>query len=743
MVQTTPRSGDGTQRQAVALFCSTLACFLALAYCLLRRGVPDVGWGMALQACGISLFVLHLPLFFGRLLRRDPQAYPPAWYRSEALVSLLGLAAVGAAGWLLSLIRFPFGYLFVVAGFVLFLLALLRWKRFGVIRAVFLVVAGSVFALCAAAVIWGTNCHYPLILEAISHNRLGVDVIYHAAIANMIKTHGVPSTGLEGPAYFHYAWASHWLIAQISRLLDQPVLECYQLVFPVVLFPYLVQALLHFALRLRELLAGEHPPQGLEAGGGWFWLLLFAGFWGFVPSAAAASAGLDVGNLCFSVSYVLVVALASHVLSLLLELGLAIKDRPTRLTVTESLFVVAVLPLLMALLTCCKVNGGFLVLGLLGYFFLRLGGYRSAPLCIALAGCVVTTYLTYKAVRPPKTTPMRLFAYWSERVAHDWEVLHLLLTWFWVLLYVFLRLASKGVAYLGDLKSAWKSKQILDVETLAVLALLGLAPCTVMDLGTSEFYLLDFQHWIALAFVLAGLPLFLDRLGLRRTPGVSWDHTPLCWVVGVVFALALSYGLFWRYCDEMSKFAENALACRGAPPEDLWTYRNLPWQKKLKTLSRIWRGRIPVVPGTGQGPDAGAPCCSVMSQLHQFERMPPERKRQTALFLPYTLGAYWGRVTTVSKATLAPCLTGLAMINGLPENPEVILGYGQTSYDYTKTRHLNPEKDSAEILRRAVSLGFSRVLVIEAGPDGAFQLSFLDNENAGDKDRDALVHGQE
>jgi hypothetical protein len=707
----------------VALFCSALACALALAYCLLRRGAAEVGWVVALQACGISLFLLHIPLVIGPLLRRGGRA-APCWYRSDALVSLLGLAAVGAAGWSASLVRFPFAHLFAAAGALLFLAGLPAWWRGRRVRAGLLVVAGTSFALCAAAFIWGANTHYPLVLEALSHNRLGIDVVYHAAIANMIKTHGVPSTGLEGPAYFHYAWASHWLIAQISRLLDQPVLDCYQLVFPAVFFPFMVQSLLHLALRVRELLGSGHAPGGLAGGSGWFWLLLFCGFWGFYPNAAVTAA-LDGSHLCHSVSYVVVVALACHLLRLVLDLGLAVKDRPTRLTVSEVLFVVLLLPGLMAVLTCCKVNGGFLMLGLLAYFFLRFRGYRSVPLCLGLAACAASTYLTYRAVRPPKVTPMRLFSYWNDRIAGDWGVLHFVLTWFWVLLYAGLRLASKGVAYLGDLKAAWKGKQVLDLEALAVLALLPLGPCAFVDMGTSEFYLLDFQHWIGLAFVLGGLPLFLTRLELRHPAGLPWHRTRLRWVAGLGVAVVLSWGLFWRFHDETRRLSENTFAARGASGSEVSQFKDLPWKKRLRIVGRVWGGRIPVVPGNGRGPDSGAFPYPVMSHLHQLERLPAGQKRQTALLLPYTLADYWGTARTVSRATLGPGLTGLAMINGLPEHPEPIHGYGQTSYDYTKTRRLSPAKDGEEILRRAASLGFSRVLVVDTLRDGTFCSCYL------------------
>jgi hypothetical protein len=118
----------------------------------------------------------------------------------------------------------------------------------------------------------------------------------------------------------------------------------------------------------------------------------------------------------------------------------------------------------------------------------------------------------------------------------------------------------------------------------------------------------------------------------------------------------------------------------------------------------------------------------VLELLHGLERLPAEEKRRTALFIPYSFEGYWGAARTIGWATLPPALTGLAMVNGLPEHPEPIVGYGGMHYDYSRTRRLSPARDAEEIRQRAQALGLSRVLVVQEAPGGAFRVGYLDGE---------------
>ena len=74
------------------------------------------------------------------------------------------------------------------------------------------------------------DLHNPL-----TDGSLHIDTIYHSAVASMIKTYGITSTGINGLMPHNYHVLSHEAIAAISRLSDAPVFSCYGIV-PYILF---------------------------------------------------------------------------------------------------------------------------------------------------------------------------------------------------------------------------------------------------------------------------------------------------------------------------------------------------------------------------------------------------------------------------------------------------------------------------------------------------------------------------
>ncbi len=69
----------------------------------------------------------------------------------------------------------------------------------------------------------------------LTDGSLHIDPLYHSAVASMIKTYGITSTGINGLMPHNYHVLSHEAIAAISRLSDAPVLSCYGIA-PFILF---------------------------------------------------------------------------------------------------------------------------------------------------------------------------------------------------------------------------------------------------------------------------------------------------------------------------------------------------------------------------------------------------------------------------------------------------------------------------------------------------------------------------
>jgi hypothetical protein len=379
-----PRYPPANDQAAVAFVCSAVSCLLALLYCLLRTGTKDVGFSTAFHAAGISLFLLHLPLLRGWIFARQDRQPVWIWYRSEALLALGGLVVLVCAGWAEMMVRFPFGRLFAWSGILMFLANVLVWGRARLVSAGALLLLAALLAVWVAGTVWGTSYHHPLVVEGLTQKQISGDTTFHAAIANMLKTHGIPSSGLDGLPYLPYHYGSHFIVVHLATLLRQPVLDCYQLVYPVLFVPFFLFALLHCALVLRHLGNSESPVPELHTDA-WFWGVFFAAFVGILPGAIDKQAGVNTSNPFLSVSYNVALSLALLSLALLIGVCLNIRGRPDRLTWGEAGFFLFVVPLLLVVTGICKISLTFLLLGLLCWFFLRCGGYRRPVFCVSLA----------------------------------------------------------------------------------------------------------------------------------------------------------------------------------------------------------------------------------------------------------------------------------------------------------------------------------------------------------------------
>lgn len=128
-------------------------------------------------------------------------------------------------------------------------------------------VGRQVFASASlgVAAILGCNSAYTSfdILQRVSAGHLHQDTGFHASIASMLKNYGVASTGLNGLIETPYHVFSHLLIAGISRLSGEGVLEVYG-VAPWVLFaPMLLLTFASFCLVL------QNPRRALSPTSAW------------------------------------------------------------------------------------------------------------------------------------------------------------------------------------------------------------------------------------------------------------------------------------------------------------------------------------------------------------------------------------------------------------------------------------------------------------------------------------------
>ncbi|MBA2708065.1 MAG: hypothetical protein H0U59_09700, partial [Gemmatimonadaceae bacterium] len=659
-----------------------MAIALAAVYWFARRGFDNPAAPVA-AAAALALFTFNAPYVVRAALRRSGREY--GWATSYSFLWLAALAITALIGRIVQATGVnPFPVL-AIAGAVLFAVVFVRWALRGrVWRSAMVTLAGLGMGGWAAGVVWGRIYKSPLFTEmmaldgVIHHDALGL-----AALANMIRTYGVASVGLDGLPYMPYHWGTPWLFVQLANLLDMSVLDFYQLGYPVTMIPLFFGGILCFVTELRHaersedrashaVLEQRDPGEGAGDRSNTrdlrddprAWAVFLIATIGVIPITAMDAMGVWTSNLMISESYAVGIPVA------LLLLGTCVafwrsggREAVSRspLASREQLFPLIVLPIGIVILGYLKISLMVLAFLLAVYVFLRLGLFRRPLFAVAAVLLAVAVALAYGQVSLPAhregIVPLHFL---KGFVPAEWWPLFPIVHLFWSILYVGLRLRSEGVTTVGELGKTYRSGRILDVEAVILVAIAGLMPGLALSIdGGSAFYFSDVQRWLSVGLTMAAAGTLFMWRGARlpvtdssadRKRGYRLTHVA---VVLLAIPLLISMGVnavHWPrrmlQANATTRAAFYGMAGREAPPA---TIRNLAQLGDPAALKR--------------GLDA-AQRSKIVNQLRLLSRLPDSERRQTALFIPQTEAAYWTLLARPGACTfashVAPALTGMA-----------------------------------------------------------------------------------
>jgi hypothetical protein len=234
-----------------AFFASLMAPVVAAIGFLARLGFADNSPVKWLEFVGLSWFLIHFSYAGRKLLRTPADPLAGAWWHGHAPLTLAGLAIVVACGVEQASIARPLAAALAILGAAAFLLrtvefagSWLQWRGIG------LGLFGLFMGLYAAGSVWGGGFENPLFVANVANGYAHIDTLFHAALANMLRTYGVCSTGLDGLPHVLYHFGSHWAFARVANLLDVPVIDFYNLAYPVIFPPFVTFILLTFAVAI-------------------------------------------------------------------------------------------------------------------------------------------------------------------------------------------------------------------------------------------------------------------------------------------------------------------------------------------------------------------------------------------------------------------------------------------------------------------------------------------------------------
>jgi hypothetical protein len=214
--------------------------------------------------------------------------------RISAPVSVSVVVGLAAIAPVMSVMRLhPFVWLAAAVMFGLRMLRLLArnasWRR-----AIAPLLGGAAVGYWTFLLSFVDGYKTPWINEAALLGQVHVDLLFHSAIVNMLRSYGVGSIGVDGVLPFPYYFGSHRIVEALISILRVPPLEFYSVVFPLLLGPLFLAVFFFFAVSFQRYIVNDQRSNPDRPGGrsSLFWWLLVIVFIGVFPAQFRRQLGL-------------------------------------------------------------------------------------------------------------------------------------------------------------------------------------------------------------------------------------------------------------------------------------------------------------------------------------------------------------------------------------------------------------------------------------------------------------------
>ncbi|RKZ72109.1 MAG: hypothetical protein DRQ57_17830, partial [Gammaproteobacteria bacterium] len=645
-----------------------------------------------LSALVLGIFLINFPQAYRLAEDKFKLPFSNTWLTSDAALSLLGLIILITAG---NIFSFYVLHIFYLISFSLFAYVFYSWLKGANYKHSYIFIGISVlFSIWVASLIWKYGLRSPLFFEELiffdstTTYKTFKDVLFHSSIINMIQAHNIPSTGLDGTPSFVFYFGSHWIFGNLAKLLDISPILFYNLAFPIIFTPFMFSSLLLLAINLKKWQENSNLGNWSLRADFKFWLIFFIANIGLIYYPYAHNNMILLWYLhIHGASYSLGLTLAFLLLGMLLALNHTITNK------IDNSFILLVLPLMLVLIGFTKLSTALLILPLLFYLFIRLKLYKNLMYnlsAIIISGISIIVVIISFTIASQATT-----GYNAQSVSL-FDPFNLLRTWikpslwlfflffccFWSILFITLRLwYERKINHVSHLKTLFINRQLIDVEIVVILCVVGLLPGMLFHLPpynhpnsmTVNVYFFDFQNWIALAFLLASMGKFRN-LFKKKTYLMIPAMFGICF-----FILNYNYQIQAVYNRQLQ-------------------------------LSQLIKNN-PNYLSTTEG--------KIIDLLRQIgKNMPLSEKKKTLVFIPQSNKDFWNAKLEECYAVpfSVPAMTGMAMLDGLPPTRCQPKGaYGYESYENNGIRTKKQTNTQNKVLcSKALDKGFSQVLRIDS-----------------------------
>jgi hypothetical protein len=478
----------------IAVGCSLISILLTVLYSLARLGLEN-DWLEYIRVLGASLFFLNA------------FAFVPSTYRSlnfGSFFNIFMLLIIAVVFFILQEVNIFFWALPIMGliSFLLHLRSLIYHSEFGKDILISVIVTVSVIVMSVFLFgIYYSNHLNPYYIENLV-NGGSVDTLYHISIAQMIKNYQSITTGLDGLQFMHYHFGSHLILGSLSKAIGISVIDFYQIAFPIIFFPLLIQSILSFSTDLSTIGDSKINRNQVII----IIVILLSGLIGFTNND-----GVHKLSMRSLVGWNLIYTSESYSMSVMLTLSLgclivyAIKNKSAKGNgyLKSSVLGISVFTLFIAI-SICKISSGFLLFCLAQYFFVRLEAYKKLALIILNIVFILISVCLYVLMNDPYDPEGNNGQYFQmlTSLVKAPILTFFLLHFFWSWLVIVFQLISLKIYNLKDLVSQFRQRKTLLSEISIILSICGLIPGNVLTFSDRNgVYFSEFQSWISLCFV--------------------------------------------------------------------------------------------------------------------------------------------------------------------------------------------------------------------------------------------------
>ena len=698
-----------SNRFFIIILSMILSTVFAITYIISRIGFgePEQEVIIVLKTLFLSYFIFLFPYILIRFLAIFKNKKLKLFPGLESILTFAIIILVALIGFLSRIISFNllFILVFFVLIFLIFLIIDYRLNYLNKLLAlpVILIISGLIIWFVSTR--WGLNYSNPYYPESIINGIAHADSLFHSAIVNMIRTHGVPSTGIDGLANISYHYGSHWIFAQLSKLINIGALRFYQLAFPIIFVPLLLKTVLMAILDIKSLYKNDEFYDIKKDK--IFWIIISFGFFGLLPQFLKFS---YQNAMVFSESY-----LVSFIFTFLLISTLVFIENNQYFKkvyiVLKNIFYIVLLPLFISIIGFSKISLMLIWVPVLFYLFFRKKYYKNKIYIISLIAVLAFSYLTYlfttKSLLPSSGFSFNLTYILNLSIFKDRSILinylgiiiNLIFISIWALLFIILKIISKKVEKLNSLfLNSFRTYKTIEIEIILIVVIVGFLPVLIYDNLNQIYYFYDIQRWIAIVFLLGSLntKYIKDILTIR----IHHKQKKMVHFIKFLFIILISFSII----SNISISAYNYMRFNHFN-------RKMIIVNLLKEDNKIILSRY-----------------KLLEILNNLSQMPIDKKKQTIIYVPQSNSVYWDLDVFRGDSFIIPAVTGIAMIDGMPEidgDPMPDNYYGYSDYQpRLSTRDYSIE----EIYNKVKEKGFENLIIISY-PNDELSLLELNSNN--------------